>query len=143
MELHIQYGLTVRAAQHMEDLSGDSPSEQTPTVILRSPCVLTDVALCASRPDRGTAEETPPVSRHLDLNIVMIVFPQWVHDSSAKTTSACLRPRHVRQTSWLSDGARKRPNPETHRWNCIFKRCNVTLTLLGNCSLDFEAPWGT
>ncbi len=53
------------------------------------------------------------------------MFPQWEHDSSTSAASACWKPKHEGQRSWPSDEARKRPHPETHEREAIFKKTPV------------------
>ncbi len=81
-------------------------------VTLRPPRLLHKVVLPRLLPgrelDRGRGKGKPPLLKYqgLNRNSEMVIFPQWVHDSSTNTTSACLMPRHVRQHSWTSASAR-------------------------------------
>ncbi len=73
------------------------------TVTLTSPRLLTEVGFFWAGPeeelDRGIYEGAPVSSRYwsLDLNTEMVMFPQWEHVPSISATSACARPKHVRQ----------------------------------------------
>lgn len=70
-----------------------------PPFILRSLCVSTKVVFYWTEElDWGIAEGIPPLTRYwsLDLNIEMVIFAQWMHDSSMNATSVCLHPRDER-----------------------------------------------
>ncbi len=121
------------------------------TVILRSPWPWAEVVLRPEELERGRARGIPPrlARRYLERNIAMVMFPQWEHDSSTSAASACLKPKHAGQRSWPSDEVRKRPHPETHEREAIFKKTPVArgalLDLLFYESLPFrsaEAPRG-
>ncbi len=87
------------------------------------------LALSRSSPPAGGTRtgqskgDTPPSSEEVSgTQIAMVMFPQWEHDSSTSAASACLKPKHEGQRSWPSDEVRKRPHPETHEREAIFKR---------------------
>ncbi len=100
----------------------ETPLVEALTVILRSPLTPPDAVpprLVPGRmPDRGGGRGTPPclTQRSLLRNSEMVMSPQEEHEPSTKASSACWMPRHVRQWSWPSWGARDRPHPETHGW---------------------------
>ncbi len=62
------------------------------------------------------------------------MFPQWEHDSSTSAASACLKPKHEEQRLWPSDAVRKRPHPEKHEREAIFKKTPVARGALLDCS---------
>ncbi len=106
------------------------------TVILSSPWPWAEVVLRPEELERGRARGIPPrlARRYLERNIAMVMFPQWEHDSSTSAASACLKPKHEGQRSWPSDEVRKRPHPETHEREAIFKKTPVTRGALLDCS---------
>ncbi len=100
----------------------EPPLGEALTVILRSPLTPPDAVpprfVPGRTPDRGRGRGTPPclTQRSLLRNSEMVMSPQEEHEPSTKASSACWMPRHVRQWSWPSWGARDRPHPETHGW---------------------------
>ncbi len=88
------------------------------STMLGSNLDLSDLVLDILQPDRGRGRGTPPclTQRSLLRNSEMVMSPQEEHEPSTKASSACWMPRHVRQWSWPSWGARDRPHPETHGW---------------------------
>ncbi len=130
---------------------GDVLDGEALTVILKSPWPWAEVVLRPEELERGRARGIPPrlARRYLERNIAMVMFPQWEHDSSTSAASACLKPKHEGQRSWPSDEVRKRPHPETHEREAIFKKTPVARGALLDCSfskkLSFrsaEAPRG-
>ncbi len=118
---------------------GDVLDGEALTVILKSPWPWAEVVLRPEELERGRARGIPPrlARRYLERNIAMVMFPQWEHDSSTSAASACLKPKHEEQRSWPSDGVRKRPHPETHEREAIFKKTPVARGALLDCSLFF------
>ncbi len=100
----------------------EPPLGEALTVILRSPLTPPDAVppsfVPGRTPDHGRGRGTPPclTQRSLLRNSEMVMSPQEEHEPSTKASSACWTPRHVRQWSWPSWGARDRPHPETHGW---------------------------
>ncbi len=100
----------------------EPPLGEALTVILRSPLTPPDAVpprfVPGRTPDRGRGRGTPPclTQRSLLRNSEMVMSPHEEHEPSTKASSACWMPRHVRQWSWPSWGARDRPHPETHGW---------------------------
>ncbi len=84
--------VTVRPARLLPEVAPHPPSPVTTRGTLYLHRGIGTLSLCRKR--------------SLVCSSVTVIFPQWEHDSSTKATSACLMPRHKRQQSWPSPGAR-------------------------------------
>ncbi len=90
----------------------------------RNPQITSDSTGCCAAPfcartnTRSRQRQRDPAMFDMSLlrNSEMVMSPQEEHEPSTKASSACWMPRHVRQWSWPSWGARDRPHPETHGW---------------------------
>ncbi len=107
---------------------GDGLDGEALTVILKSPWPWAEVALREPEElERGMTRGIPPrlTRRYLERSTAMVMFPHREHESSTSAASACWKPKHEIQRSWPSDEARKRPHPETHEREAIFKKTPV------------------